>query len=462
MATDTDIKGQPAINPNTILGPDVSKVDPFQETHDIAQAAFPPELSTRIRASLGLDQTYHELIRDISRHVTSLQHRQVPPQDQPANPKKRKLEDESVTIPKAQQNGSQPAFHNGDLEIHSIFECRDVSVQIPARKKLKLSIQRTEVDDRMAAIALVNQSTEAVEHRLQPHRLEAVFVMPVPDKTVRQNYFVVMPKAGELSSDGKPAEPMVFTMAETPVSASVTHCDRSLPTSEDDTHVSLTERALERILVPHHKRITRPDAAEFASSRPQPHRKGEKAYHVNAHSGSKEGYLYFLPNGILFGFKKPVRFFPFSAIESISYTSVLQRTFNLVIAYSEHTDGLEPQETKQAEFSMLDQEDFANIDDYIKRHGLNDASMAADRRAKAYNVNKVAKEDGVNGDAAAGGVDEDGMTELQKAEQQLQDEEDEEEEDYEASGGESDGEGEESGEESEDAEGEAEEEEDEE
>ena len=154
------------------------------------------------------------------------------------------------------------------------------------------------------------------------------------------------------------------------------------------------------------------------------------------------GYLFFLSNGIVFGFKKPLSFFPFSAIESISYTSVLQRTFNLVI---EDVDG-EGNNSRETEFSMLDQADFAGIDDYVKRHGLNDTSMAAQRRAKEYNVNKEIKKADANGEAAptneAGVVDDDGQTELQKAEQQLQDEEDELEEDYEASGGESDGEGE--------------------
>ena len=100
----------------------------------------------------------------------------------------------------------------------------------------------------------------------------------------------------------------------------------------------------------------------------------------------------------------------------------------------------EPVQVKEVEFSMLDQEDFAGIDAYVKRHGLNDASMAAQRRAKAYNVNREKKAE-TNGEAE-GGLGEDGQTELQKAEQQLQDEEDEEEEDYQASGGESDGEGE--------------------
>lgn len=121
---------------------------------------------------------------------------------------------------------------------------------------------------------------------------------------------------------------------------------------------------------------------------------------------------------------------------------MLQRTFNLVIAAREG----DSDEVKEIEFSMLDQEDFAGIDDYIKKHGLNDASMAAQRRAKAYNVNKEKKTEGSEG--VNGGVEEDdGQTELQKAEQQLQDEEDELEEDYEVSGGESEGEGEDSEEE---------------
>lgn len=148
------------------------------------------------------------------------------------------------------------------------------------------------------------------------------------------------------------------------------------------------------------------------------------------------GYLFFLANGVVFGFKKPLAFFPFSAIESISYTSVLQRTFNLVISATE----VDSTDAKDVEFSMLDQADFTGIDEYVKRHGLNDASMAADRRAKAFNVNKDKKAE-ANGEADAGAADG-GESELHKAEQQLQDEEDEEEEDYEASGGDSDGEGE--------------------
>lgn len=95
---------------------------------------------------------------------------------------------------------------------------------------------------------------------------------------------------------------------------------------------------------------------------------------------------------------------------------------------------------------MIDQSDYAGIDAYIKRHGLHDASLAASRKAKVYNVNKDGASAGVAGTTTGNGetndhnnveavdeqADEDEMeeTELQKAERLLQDEEDELEEDY--------------------------------
>ena len=141
-----------------------------------------------------------------------------------------------------------------------------------------------------------------------------------------------------------------------------------------------------------------------------------------------------MPPGILWVFKKPILFLPYAVVTSISYTSVLQRTFNLnVVAVFNSEDGAA--QDQEVEFSMIDQADFAGIDAYIKRHGLNDASLAAGRRAKVYNVNKAkdgaaAEANGheaAAGDAAGDGTEE---TELQKAERLLQDQEDDEEEDY--------------------------------
>ena len=125
------------------------------------------------------------------------------------------------------------------------------------------------------------------------------------------------------------------------------------------------------------------------------------------------GFLYFLPTGLLFAFKKPLIFLSFSAIISISYTSVLQRTFNLSIRASTvpphfpytKDDVVHPapsDEQQEFEFAMVDQADFDGIDKYVKKHGLNDESLAEARRAKIYGVNKNGKipgrEDGWKGD----------------------------------------------------------------
>jgi hypothetical protein len=161
--------------------------------------------------------------------------------------------------------------------------------------------------------------------------------------------------------------------------------------------------------------------------------------HPTSLANSSLGYLFFTSIGILYGFKKPLAFFDFAAINSISYTAVLRNTFNLVITTP----------SQEIEFGMLDQANFAGINEYVQKHGLQDASLAADRRAKKLNVNKVGGKKGEVANGAAVEPDADGEeeSELQKAERELQDQEDDEEEDDDfdpGSEGESEGEGSES------------------
>ncbi len=180
------------------------------------------------------------------------------------------------------------------------------------------------------------------------------------------------------------------------------------------------------------------DEKLFASELRQPHRPNEKAVHVKGFRGSKDGYLFFLPNGILWAFKKPLLFLPNERIAAVSYTSVLQRTFNLAVEIDTTVPG-EEESKEEYEFAMLDQEDFGGIDTFVKRHGLQDKSMAEQRKAKRLNINAVKDENGnIIGTAES--------TELEKAateaEQAAADEEDEDEEDYDpGSEGESEGSG---------------------
>lgn len=182
--------------------------------------------------------------------------------------------------------------------------------------------------------------------------------------------------------------------------------------------------------------IVSADPAKFHSVIRQPHRPKEQAIHVKAFRGSKDGYLFFLENGILWGFKKPLMFLPLDKIAAVSYTNVLQRTFNMVVEIFTGEGGDE-EATEEIEFGMLDQEDYSGINEgYITRHKLQDRSLADQRKAKRELIenSKGKKGSGEKEEDANGDVGDDGMTELQRAqmeaEQQLQDEEDEDEEDY--------------------------------
>ncbi|KAK6435307.1 hypothetical protein LTR95_008501 [Oleoguttula sp. CCFEE 5521] len=397
-----------------------------QSTDTIAEAfAGSGTLSTRVLAAYR-DKTvgYNdvELLRDIAEHILTL--RGDESSSEPPS-KKRKLplvaaaQDRSIFAP----NGSH------DLKAKVYFECKDVSFTSPARKKLRLQFVRDHSNMLMGQIRLMHPTEDKVEYAIRREDVDQFFYLPVPDKAQRQRQFVIIPLPGSVNHDGTPLEPVVWTMNEVKgrpdVCTEHTSLHETLDNTENDTIASLTLGELDSFMteVPG-KAAVQPDDNEFASAIPQSHRKG---------------YLFFLPVGILFGFKKPIQFFSFASIDSTAFQSVLQRTFNLVITARESSVDGEEGEAKANEFSMIDQADFAGIEAYIKRHELSDASMAKERRAKVHNVNKPK---GENGEAHE---EQNGESELAKAEAELQDAEDEEEEDYDPSGGESEGEGEESG-----------------
>ncbi|KAI9780884.1 MAG: hypothetical protein M1839_006511 [Geoglossum umbratile] len=266
--------------------------------------------------------------------------------------------------------------------------------------------------------------------------LEHASCVPVPEKTQRQYNFCIFPPGtngfseGSNSTDGNA---IVFTIPDGPPK---TASGPEIDGRDGVTYKTLIVKHMNKKLPPGRK-VEEPNEKLFVSGIVQNHRKGEKAVHVKAFRGSKDGFLFFLPTGILWAFKKPLLFFAFDVIDSTSYTSVLQRTFNLNIA-TRTSDN-----TQEFEFSMIDQADFSGIDAYVRGHGLQDASMAEQRRAKKLNVNGAGA-----GRAEVDAIEEDDEGEIAKAVREIEDEEDEDEEDYNpGSEGDSEGSGSDSGEE---------------
>ena len=384
------------------------------------------------------------LFRDISTFI--LNQASQPPAEPAA--KKRRLEDNDGA-----QNG---AALGGSLVSSATKAWRTypgVSFSIPQRKKFTLEL----VDKKDGGIRAIG-ANGSVEFSIAWKDVDQVFCLPIPEKAKKQHNFIIIPTHGDgvnpVPEDlkGAPPEPIVWTFEEA--------TGKNIIEGEDPGPGPMAE-AIHHCLIQAGtgKEVVFPDADEFSSATPESHRKGEKAYHVKAHRGSKDGaslpyhtspflgltkylgYLFFTSVGILYGFKKPLAYFDFASINSIAYAAVLRNTFNLVITT----------QTQEIEFGMLEQADYSRINEYIQKHGLQDASLAAARRAKKLNVNKgKGKENGTNGAVAADADDGEEESELQKAERELEDQEDEEEEDYDPG---SEGESEGSGSDSEDEDG---------
>lgn len=386
--------------------------------------------------------------------------------DEPAN-KRRRVE---VARPPTNGRAANGVQVGGELPETDpvLLEIKDISLSVPVRKKYDLVFTSNFL------YARASGTSAPVPGIVYAWRdFEHIFYLPVPEKNQVQHNYVLFPRGSYLptskASTTQPAsqaaiEPLVFTVPSTaPKPGTIKGPSAGAAAAASDSHTTLFDWALTTSLrtagssVP----IVRSDARIFHSATRQPYRPTEKAVHVKAFRGSKDGYLFFLPTGILWGFKKPLLFLPLDRIQAVSYTSVLQRTFNLLIEVDVGGD-----KTEEIEFGMIDQEDYAGINEmYIARHGLQDRSMAEARKAKRELAENAKGSKG--GEDGGDGQEDDGLTELERArleeERRLQDEEDEEEEDYDpGSEGESEGSGtsdEESGGE-EDAEGEEDEEDD--
>ncbi|KAG6170442.1 hypothetical protein E4U51_000845 [Claviceps purpurea] len=360
----------------------------------------------------------------------------------------------------------QPASGNaGDEPV--LLRVKEISVSIPVRKKLELCFTENYIYAQAPGTSgtLTSYAWQDIGTNLTflatfrvgvvPKALtvatEYIFYLPVPDKTQVQFNYIIIPKGASLPSKAEPTgiEPLVFTVPATaPKEGILGGAEATAAAGVSDTFKSLFHWAFQRRLraAGNPIDIVSADPNKFHSAVRQTQRPNEKAVHVSGFRGSKDGYLFFLDNGILWGFKKPLIFIPRNRIAAISYTNILQITFNMVVEVFSKDD--EPNE--EFEFGMLDQQDYGSINDYIQRNGLQDRSMAEQRKAKLQLAENRASKKGSDGaepddDDAANG---DNQTELEKAqleaEQQLQDDEDEDEEDYDpgSEGGDSDGSGE--------------------
>ncbi|PBP28892.1 negative regulator of DNA transposition protein [Diplocarpon rosae] len=395
------------------------------------------DIQVAIRNASSAGPHYIELFNQISQHVCSVVSRES--SSEPAN-KKRRIDERGLAARPA-SNGAEKVAPIASTDDPVLLEVKEISVVIPQRKKYTLCLTSQHLYARLP------DSKEPVPGiSFAWSDIEYAFCLPVPEKTQKQHNYILFPRNSTMTPSrpvaGAPPvpEPIVFTIPDTaPKAGSISGLEAATAAAVSDDCKTLFDWAMTarfKAAGNSSLKIVQADEKIFASELRQPHRPNEKAVHVKAFRGSKDGYLFFLPNGILWAFKKPLLFLPNERISAVSYTSVLQRTFNLAVEVDTTVPG-EEESKEEYEFAMLDQEDFGGIDNFVKRHGLQDQSMAEQRKAKRLNINAVKDEDGNI-------IGSEESTELAKAateaEQAAIDEEDEDEEDYDP-GSEGDSEG---------------------
>jgi hypothetical protein len=236
----------------------------------------------------------------------------------------------------------------------NILTIRDLSFQTPLRKKLNVIFTQSHLQAHSVAKQELAVTFNKINH---------VICVAAPDKTAKTWNFVIIYQDNDIN------EAIVFGVPDTIAKTAVASTTYTLDPITSYKSVLIT--AFKKI---YNIIVVEPSAEEFASPIPLPGRPKEPAFHAVSHRGAKEGFLYFLATGILYGFKKPVLFFPLDMIREVTFTNILQRTFNLVVCTEENVEG--------EEFGMIDQALFAGIQGYTVKHGIQDASLSEERKAR--------------------------------------------------------------------------------
>jgi len=106
--------------------------------------------------------------------------------------------------------------------------------------------------------------------------IEHVVCLPVPEKAQATYNFCVFPKYTGGAEGSSAYEPMVWTAPE-------------LKAKEAEEGKPNLRQTMFEAVKGAKRNVLEPDASEFASEVLQAYRKGEKAYHVKAFRGSKDG-----------------------------------------------------------------------------------------------------------------------------------------------------------------------------
>lgn len=261
------------------------------------------------------------------------------------------------------------------LSNDEIFRLLDVSFQLPARKKLNLIITTTH-------LLLHNSKSDIIEFQCNLNDISQYggSCVPSPDKATKCNTFTLFLKN----------EDCIVFNTQDKVDITLRKPNTADETLKEDKHQLICDLLTQHARVP----ISQPSKEVFHSTgiSSTTGKVIEDKAHVVAYLKAKDGFLFFLPTGILFGFKKPTLFFPISSLASNVITNITQRTFDLTLTIKPGSQILgtagfrtsKEGENDTVQFSMIEQSEYGGIEAYTKRLGINDQSMAEERKAVVF------------------------------------------------------------------------------
>ncbi|KAI8578766.1 hypothetical protein K450DRAFT_245393 [Umbelopsis ramanniana AG] len=259
------------------------------------------------------------------------------------------------------------------------YKLKEISFTAPERKKMDLLVGERHL--------LIQHYKSQYELAIPIERLDTLVCVPTPEKAKPVYTFILFEKNPRTNA-------IVFSLpGHDAVSFYDMKADSSNPKGlyKTDDLCSFFEN---QIKIP---RILRPSAEAFVYIKLSPLGQRQENFGVKAYRKTSEGYLFFLPNGIFYGFKKPCLLFPLSDIGTTSFHDITQRTFNLTLTMkvghqprgvgydalvNKNKDpSVDSAEGDSYEFSMIDQTEYGVIDQYIKKNKINDNSMSEERKA---------------------------------------------------------------------------------
>ncbi|RKP37009.1 hypothetical protein BJ085DRAFT_34123 [Dimargaris cristalligena] len=273
--------------------------------------------------------------------------------------------------------GKRPRAPDAVATTTSWPQDREYPCHIP---DLAFSLPRKRLDccfttDQLVLTATKPEQPPHVEAAFPLSSVVRVLLVPTPDKP-KPHWTVVL----TMAADGDPqVTHLVFGLApDTP----------ALPVSEADpteaglapSSISSPHPNIQRLLTVFTRYL--PPKTPLLVPAPGPPGTPAKCYWK-----AKEGHLYFLDEGVLFGFKKPILFFPRSEIQDLEVLGITSRTFNLHLHWlpnahpheqppskrhrvPEGQGAASPALSETIEFGMIDYAEFDRITDYIRRQQI--------------------------------------------------------------------------------------------